>query len=156
MTDREIAGRFNVSIGPHYHALLLGGAAEPVYLPAVEGRRAIIRYTRDYAQSALHEIAHWCLAGRERRRLLDYGYWYVPPPRSDRMQAAFYAVEEQVQALESLLADVCGLKFHISADQIGAESTQFAATVARRAATMVREGVRPRAQQVLAALAQAR
>lgn len=154
--DRDIAGRLNALIGPRYHTLLLGGAPEPLYLPAIGRARAIIRYTRDYAQSVLHEISHWCLAGRARRGLPDYGYWYRPPPRSRAEQAAFFAAEERVQALESLLAHACGLKFHISADQPGTDVHQFAASVAHRAEAMRSEGIRGRAGEVLAVLARMR
>ena len=156
ITDREIAGRVNALIGPRYHTLLLGGAPEPVYLPPIGRARAIIRYTRDHAQSVLHEISHWCLAGRARRRLPDYGYWYVPPPRSGAEQAAFFAAEERVQALESILAYACGLKFHISADQPGTDAQQFAASVAHRAEAMRREGIHGHAGEVLARLARMR
>lgn len=151
-TDREVAGRINATILPRYATLLLGGAPEPVYLPAVGRARAIIRYTHDYAQSVLHEIAHWCLAGRARRLLTDYGYWYVPPPRSSAERAAFFAAEERVQALESILADACQVRFHISVDQPGIDAPEFAQRVAERAAHMRREGIRGRAREVLEAL----
>ncbi|MCZ6710515.1 MAG: elongation factor P hydroxylase [Gammaproteobacteria bacterium] len=151
-TDRQIAGRFNASIGQRYRTLLVGGALEPLYIPSVGRVPAIIHYTRDYAQSVLHEVSHWCLAGNARRRLRDYGYWYVPPPRSDDEQAAFYAVEKYVQALESVLADACGLKFRVSADQIGADVHDFACTVADLAHRIRNQGIRGRAAEVLAAL----
>ena len=99
ITDREIAGRFNALVGHRYRTLLMGGAQEPLYLPRTDRPRAIIRYTRDYAQSVLHEISHWCQAGCERRRLLDYGYWYVSPPRSSSEQAAFFRAEDELIAL---------------------------------------------------------
>ena len=152
ITDREIAGRFNALVGHRYRTLLVGGAQEPLYLPRTDRPRAIIRYTRDYAQSVLHEISHWCLAGCERRRLLDYGYWYVSPPRSSSEQAAFFRAEEQVQALESVLADACGLKFCVSADQIGTDLEEFSERVAARAATIRRHGLHGRAARVLDAL----
>jgi len=157
-SDREIAGRFNAFVGRAHGTLLVGGAAEPLYLPArpADGRsRAIIRYTLDYAQSALHEIAHWCVAGAARRMLADYGYWYVPPPRSAAQQAAFFAAETRAQALESVFADACGLKFQVSVDQTGAigeEVRNFAMLVAEHAERIRREGPRGRAGEVLEAL----
>jgi hypothetical protein len=117
---REIAGRFNARVGRRAGTLLVGGAAEPLYLPAGGRRPAIIRYTRDYARSALHEIAHWCRADPRRRSQVDYGLWYQPPPRPAAMQARFFAAEVPVQALEMLLAEACGLAFHFSADNPGA------------------------------------
>lgn len=151
-TDRQIAGRFNALLGRRYRTLLVGGALEPLYVPPLGHVPAIIHYTRDYAQSVLHEISHWCLAGSARRRLRDYGYWYVPPPRSRRDQATFYAAEERVQALESVLADACGLKFHVSADQIGADTRDFACNVADLAQGIRNRGISGRAGEVLTAL----
>ena len=56
---------------------LVGGADEPLYQPATrEGQYHQVVFRADYFASALHEIAHWCLAGRVRRQQLDYGYWY--------------------------------------------------------------------------------
>ena len=152
ITDRELAGRFNASIGQRYRTLLVGGALEPLYVPRVGRVPAIIHYTRDYAQSVLHEISHWCLAGRARRRLRDYGYWYMPPPRSQAAQAAFFAAEEHVQALESVLATACGLEFHVSADQIGVDAQDFARSVADQACGLRVRGASGRAGEVLSAL----
>jgi hypothetical protein len=118
---RKIAGRFNARFGRRAAALLVGGAAEPLYLPACGRRPALIRYTRDYARSALHEIAHWCLADPQRRHQVDYGLWYRPPPRCAADQRRFYAAEAPVQALEMLLTGACGLAFHFSADNPGAD-----------------------------------
>lgn len=121
LDHRAIAGRFNAGPGRTAATLLVGGAEEPLYLPERGRQPAIIRYTRDYAQSALHEIAHWCLAGRQRRRVVDYGLWYQPPPRSVADQARFYHAEVPVQALEMLLSEACGRAFHFSADNPGAD-----------------------------------
>jgi elongation factor P hydroxylase len=153
ISDRVVAGRINALIVPRYATLLIGGAVEPEYLPSTGRTRAIIRYTRDHAQSALHEIAHWCLAGASRRRLRDYGYWYVPPPRSTAQQAAFFAVEESVQALECLFAEICGLKFHVSADDPDVDAADFSRRVAARAERMRAEGLGSRARAVCAMLA---
>ena len=148
ISDRAIAGRINAYLAPRYATLIVGGAREPLYQPPVGRSRAIIRYTRDYAQSVLHELAHWCLAGAERRLLEDYGYWYQPPPRSAAQQRAFFAVEERVQALECLFAAACGLRFHVSADQPGSEEGAFAAAVHGRAARWRHEGLNGRAAEI--------
>ena len=150
--DREIAGRINVLIGPRYGTLLVGGAPEPEYLPSVGRRRAIIRYTRDHAQSVLHEIAHWCLADPAYRALPDYGLSYVAPPRSAPEQAAFFAAEERVQALESILALACDLNFHVSADQIGEDVRVFEQKVVKRAAAIRQRGLSGCAREVLDAV----
>lgn len=127
MNHREIAGRFNRAFARPADTdevaptRLIGGASEPLYLPAAPGRPAALRYTRDYPQSALHELAHWCLATPARRARVDYGLRYRAPPRSPGQQARFYAAEVPVQALEMLFAHVCGLPFHFSADNPGAD-----------------------------------
>jgi elongation factor P hydroxylase len=118
---RRIAGLFNARIGRPMGTLLIGGATEPLYLPAARRRPALIRYTRDYARSALHEIAHWLLASVRGRRQVDYGMWYQAPPRSDADQARFYAAEVPVQALEMALSHSCGVEFRFSADNPGAD-----------------------------------
>ena len=64
LTDLEIADCFNAGLGRRHRTRLLGGAPEPLFEPARAGGDAVIHYTRDYATSALHELAHWCLAGR--------------------------------------------------------------------------------------------
>lgn len=115
LTDREIAGCFNSGLGRRHRVRLIGGADEPVYLAAADGW-SVIRYTRDYPASVLHELAHWCVAGRERRCVDDYGYWYVPPPRSPAQQSAFERVEIEAQALECRFAAACGLPFLVSVD----------------------------------------
>ncbi|HEX7035980.1 MAG TPA: elongation factor P hydroxylase [Pseudomonadales bacterium] len=119
MAHRWIAGRFNARFGRRAGVLLVGGAAEPLYTPGSGRYPALIRYTHDYARSALHEIAHWLLARPDRRRLVDYGLWYRPPPRSAAEQARFYAAEVPVQALEMLLSEAAGVPFRFSADNPG-------------------------------------
>jgi len=153
--DLSIAGLFNTRLGPRYATLLIGGAEEPLYLPATPTRRrAVLRYTRDYARSALHELAHWSLAGPRRRELVDYGYWYSAPPRSEVEQARFFAAELRVQALESLFCEVCGLPFHVSADNIGVDTSEFAARVEATAQAWADKGVQGLAARTLRLLAQ--
>ena len=118
LSDVQIAGCFNRALGRRHGVRLMGGAAEPLYEPGCAGRPAVIRYTRDYAASALHELAHWCIAGVRRRGLPDYGYWYQPPPRTDTQQSAFFRVELPVQALEARLAFASGLPFRVSVDDL--------------------------------------
>ncbi len=123
LSEKQIAGCFNRGLGTLHQVRLIGGAAEPFYQPAAAGRPAIIRYTRDYAASALHELAHWCIAGADRRRRPDYGYWYRPPPRSISEQAAFFRVEVPVQALEARFCAAAGLPFRVSMDDLAGADT---------------------------------
>ena len=67
---------FAQSLGARYPVRLVGGFEEPLYLPATDDCVAEIRFRSDYPSSALHEVAHWCLAGERRRALEDFGYWY--------------------------------------------------------------------------------
>jgi elongation factor P hydroxylase len=123
LTAAQIADCFNAGLGRRYRVRLLGGAVEPVYEPGSGDEAAVIRYTRDYPASALHELAHWCIAGSRRRALPDYGYWYRPPPRTDAEQAAFFEVELPVQALEARLAMAAGLPFRVSVDDLDRNDT---------------------------------
>ncbi|WP_299591615.1 elongation factor P hydroxylase [uncultured Microbulbifer sp.] len=101
---------------------LQGGQEEPYYRPA--GDRAAawhqVEFTRDYAASALHEAAHWCVAGTARRQQPDYGYWYAPDGRTAEQQAEFERVEVKPQALEWIFSVACGMKFRVSADNLDA------------------------------------
>ena len=102
-----------------WRARLTGGAAEPLYQPAAgEGDYHLLHYRSDYFASALHEVAHWCLAGEARRQLPDFGYWYAPDGRSPAQQRAFESVEYKPQALEWWFSKACGYRFKISIDNL--------------------------------------
>ncbi len=155
MRDDEIARRFNAAFLRSHRTVLIGGGLEPLYLPAEGHRPAVIRYTRDYAQSALHELAHWCLAGSRRRNRLDYGYWYQPPPRSPVQQRRFERVETPVQGLELVMALATGVRFHVSADNHAdphADSAEFRRRIFESAACRLKGGLSPRTLAVLDAL----
>jgi elongation factor P hydroxylase len=143
------------------HATVLeGGGAEPLYLPSPEPGRIPHRivYREDYVASALHEVAHWCIAGSQRRRHEDYGYWYRPDGRDAREQAEFEQVEARPQALEWIFAETCRFAFHLSADNLGSDlgpSEGFEQAVrAARDAYLVR-GLPPRAARFRSALRRA-
>src|SRR5262249_47350411 len=105
----RIAAVFNRQFARSHRTVMVGGSVEPLYLPARGIEPALVTYTRDYPASALHEAAHWCLAGPSRRKLRDYGYWYVPGPRNPAQRRAFFAAEVDVQALEAEFARVAGV-----------------------------------------------
>ncbi len=136
---------FNGLFAERLNTVLRGGADEPLYRP---GEPNVILYREDYFASALHEIAHWCVAGTERRKLVDFGYWYEPDGRSAERQAEFEQVEVKPQALEWVFADACGWDFRLSADNFEAglgPSDEFAAAVSEEKARMAREGLPVRA-----------
>lgn len=142
--ERLFAGCFTAD----QHTLLVGGAEEPLYLPAQDKQPARIIYTRDYFRSALHEIAHWCVAGPGRRQLPDFGYWYAADGRDARQQAEFQQVEIRPQALELLFCAAAGHPFRVSLDNLhgeAGESTGFEQAVLDRARWLVQIGVTGRA-----------
>ncbi len=91
---------------------------EPLYLPAAAGRAARLGYVAGHPRSALHEIAHWCIAGPRRRAREDFGYWYAPDGRDATAQRAFEAAEVLPQALEMLFCGALGLDFEVSLDNL--------------------------------------
>ena len=108
---------FTQSLGAQHPVRLVGGFDEPLYLPATDSRAAEIRFRSDYPSSALHEVAHWCLAGARRRALQDYGYWYEAD-RGAKAQQAFESVEARPQALEWVFSRAVGCAFRVSADNL--------------------------------------
>ncbi|MBC6428417.1 MAG: elongation factor P hydroxylase [Cellvibrionales bacterium] len=141
---------------------LEAGWAEPVYLPATGagpavdagsadgGSGARVCFRADYASSALHEIAHWCIAGAGRRQLRDYGYWYAPDGRSPPQQRAFERVEARPQALEWIFSQAAGVRFHLSVDNLAAGqggNLPFAQAVVAAAHRYLCVGLPPRAER---------
>lgn len=129
IADLDIADIFNTTLGSSYNTVLLGGSDEPFYFPSVEGSKSVILYTRDYVRSALHELAHWSIAGEEGRNLIDYGCEYNPPPRTVTEQQDFFLAELKVQALEKIYCDILHLDFCVSSDAFGFDSTNFSIEV---------------------------
>ncbi|WP_305800643.1 elongation factor P hydroxylase [Photobacterium sp. GJ3] len=113
---------FNRTFLPTYQTELVLGGDEPIYRPAdaAHPHHRVI-FARGYFASALHEIAHWCIAGAERRLLEDYGYWYLPDGRDEQQQAAFEQVEVKPQAVEWLLSASCGFRFQVSCDNLSGD-----------------------------------
>lgn len=108
---------FNDCFADTYNTRLFGGAAEPFYQPAnASGSYHALYYRSDYFASALHEVAHWCIAGAQRRQQADFGYWYTPESRSGDQQYAFERVECKPQALEWFFSRACDYRFQVSAD----------------------------------------
>jgi elongation factor P hydroxylase len=136
---------------------LVIGADEPLYLPQSEtGSLCQVISRLDYFSSALHEISHWCIAGKERRKLIDFGYWYEPDGRSEQQQRAFEQVEVKPQALEWLMTRACGMRFGLSVDNIaqpelGASQT-FMKNVANQACRYIEDGLPERAEHFVEAL----
>lgn len=110
---------FAACFGERYQTTLCGGHDEPFYQPPDGREPARLCYRADYFRSALHEVAHWCVAGVERRRLPDFGYWYEPDGRSAAQQQAFQAAEVRPQAFELVFCAAAGHRFSVSLDNLG-------------------------------------
>lgn len=153
----DLEALFDACFLASHRTVLRGGADEPLYAPsaAPEQEPHRVVYRADYASSALHEVAHWCIAGAARRRQPDYGYWYAPDGRSPEQQSAFERVEVKPQALESIFAEAAGVPFVLSADNLDGDpspSPAFARAVAERRDRYLEEGLPRRAAIFLRAL----
>lgn len=135
MPDHEIVACFAACFGLTCNTVLQGGGDEPVYLPPHAGRSATIIYRLDYSASALHEVAHWSIAGPRRRAQKDFGYPYLAPPRDAVQQALFCALETKTQALEAIFAAAAGVEFTVSTDDLDAHQ----ATAEEQRAAFVRK-----------------
>lgn len=109
---------FQDCFGEQFNTLLVGGKDEPFYRAPRGSEPAEIHYRHDYFRSALHEVAHWCVAGEARRLQDDYGYWYAPDGRDAEQQKAFEQVEVLPQAWELLFCAACGHPFRVSMDNL--------------------------------------
>lgn len=102
-----------------HQTILVKGEHEPIYLPrSAECPYHRIVFAHGYFASALHEIAHWTVAGKRRRELEDFGYWYQPDGRTEEQQRLFEQVEVKPQALEWIYSVASGHPFHFSADNL--------------------------------------
>lgn len=153
MKAARIADLFASCFAASHDTVLVGGAGEPLYEP---GRPARIAYRADYAASALHETAHWLIAGPQRRQLEDYGYWYESE-RDQATQRRFEAAEARPQALEWLLSVSAGIDFRVSCDNFDESMLDrqgFRARVRQEVHGWLQRGLPVRARQFQQALAE--
>ncbi|MDO6568715.1 elongation factor P hydroxylase [Alteromonas sp. 1_MG-2023] len=147
---------FNSTFADFQTQLVLGDD-EPVYLPAsndIPFHRIV--FAHGFFSSALHEVAHWCVAGEKRRLLEDYGYWYCPDGRDAKQQAEFESVEIKPQAIEWAFTEAAGRQFQVSTDNLnGAEPDRqgFTKNVEAQLAWYKKHGFPPRAARFIDALA---
>ena len=143
---------FDQTFSESENTRLIKGTDEPVYLPAddITPYHRVV-FAHGFYASALHEIAHWCIAGKKRRQLEDYGYWYCPDGRDAAQQAEFEKVEIKPQAVEWALSLACGKAFQVSTDNLnGAEPDRhtFTENVRQQLATYMQLGLPPRAKRL--------
>ncbi len=142
-----------------FNTKVVKGDDEPIYIPANEQcpYHQII-FAHGFYASALHEIAHWCLAGPKRRLLEDFGYWYLPDGRNSEQQAKFEQAEIKPQAIEWALSVACGKGFDVSVDNLNGEAEPdrfaFKAKVWQQVQVYLSQGFPPQAQQLIQALAE--
>lgn len=127
MTDHhyeDLIVLFEQCFGHDYNTRLVRGCSEPEYRAAssASSHNQII-FAHGFFRSALHECAHWLIAGMHRRQLDDYGYWYEADGRNRAQQSEFEKVEVMPQALEWILTKACNHSFQVSIDNLGGEST---------------------------------
>ncbi len=108
-----------------YQTVLAHATGDPMYLPkdaATPYHRLL--FAHGFFQSALHEVAHWCIAGPKRRELIDFGYWYKPHGRTKLEQEAFFSAETKPQALEWIFTAATAREFFLSSDNLDEPATE--------------------------------
>ena len=142
---------FNALFEVSEQTILLGHGEEPLYLPSdINSPLHRIIFTRDYFASALHEIAHWCIASDARRQQKDYGYWYFPEGRNAEQQRLFEQAEIKPQALECVFAQSAGSQFRVSQDNLATGygcTESFSKNVAEQVQRYLSEGLPERADR---------
>ncbi len=155
-TLADITHIFDGCFAEEYNTRLIKGGDEPIYLPATEEQpyNAIV-FARGFYSSALHEIAHWLIAGTERRKLEDYGYWYEPDGRSAERQREFEKVEVKPQATEWILAQAAGFRFYASSDNLNGnpgDTAPFKQAVYEQVKRYIENGLPKRTEKLRRAL----
>lgn len=147
---RDLIRLFDQAFAETQNTRLILGEDEPVYLPADEDtpyHRVV--FAHGYFASALHEIAHWCIAGERRRQQIDYGYWYCPDGRDADQQAEFERVEIKPQAIEWAFSVACNKPFRVSTDNLNGaqpDTETFTRNVQQQLHVYQEQGFPPRAQ----------
>jgi len=150
---QDLIDLFNATFSNTYKTVLVKGQHEPIYMPAngVQKLHQIV-FAHGYFASALHEIAHWCLAGEKRRLLEDYGYWYCPDGRNSEQQAEFEKVEIKPQAIEWAFSLAANKPFKVSTDNLNGapvDALAFQQKVGHQAKRYLENGFPARAAQFI-------
>lgn len=152
----DIIALFNGCFLEQYNTRLVKGGEEPIYLPASARQPCHeLHFAHGFYRSALHETAHWLIAGAARREQVDFGYWYEPDGRSAEQQRIFEQVEVKPQAIEWILSDAAGVRFQVSVDNLNGEATDatpFKQAVHRQVLQYIRHGLSERTETLRLAL----
>lgn len=155
---KTIISVFNETFYHEYNTQLVQGDHEPLYLPAdADCCFHQIIFAHGFVRSALHEVAHWLVAGAERRLQEDYGYWYEPDGRNEQQQAEFERVEVLPQAIEWALSVSCGVSFDVSSDNLSGiviNRLAFKKRVHTKVLSLLENGFSARTNQLLSAYQQ--
>lgn len=140
-----------------FNTRLIKGDDEPIYLPADDDMPCNrIVFAHGFYASAMHEISHWCIAGEERRKLVDFGYWYCPDGRDAATQSKFEDMEVKPQALEWLFCVAANFPFNVSCDNLEGDTEPDRVTFQRRVHAQVMHwletGIPSRPARFIAAL----
>ncbi len=147
---QDLIDLFNGCFFTKYNTKLVRGDNEPLYVPADENQpHSSLIFAHGYFASALHECAHWLIAGEERRKLVDFGYWYVPDGRSEDQQTLFQSVEVKPQAMEWILSKAANSPFFVSVDNLNgkeADTQSFKEAVYNQVKVYCEKGLPARAK----------
>lgn len=139
-----------------YNTILVKGDDEPLYVPAGDSQpHNTLIFAHGFFASALHECSHWLIAGGERRKLVDFGYWYEPDGRSEEQQVLFQSVEVKPQAIEWILSQASGYRFRVSVDNLNGAETDaeaFKKSVLHQVVLYCERGLPKRAEVFRSAL----
>lgn len=153
---QDLITLFNDCFFTTHNTLLVKGDDEPLYLPANETRpHNTLIFAHGFFASALHESAHWLIAGENRRKMEDFGYWYVPDGRSAEQQELFQSVEVKPQAMEWILSKAANFRFRVSIDNLNgseADTNAFKQAVHSQVKAYCEKGLPKRAQALYLAL----
>jgi hypothetical protein len=155
---QDLITLFNHCFFEKYNTLLVKGENEPLYLPANETRKhCTLLFAHGYFASALHESSHWLIAGEQRRKLVDFGYWYMPDGRDEAQQALFQNAEVKPQAMEWILSMAAGFRFRVSLDNLNgkeSDATAFKQAVHNQVKIYCEKGLSERAESFRRSLCQ--
>lgn len=155
---QDLISIFNECFLVKYNTQLVKGTDEPLYLPADENQQHnTLIFAHGFFASALHECAHWLIAGENRRKMVDFGYWYVPDGRTASQQELFQSVEVKPQAMEWILSMAANYRFRVSIDNLNgteADTNAFKQAVHQQVRTYCEKGLPTRAEMLRHSLCQ--
>lgn len=154
---QQLIDIFDSCFADDFNTRLISGEDEPIYRPAdADAPYNRIVFAHGFYASALHEISHWCIAGAERRKLVDFGYWYCPDGRDAKTQSQFEDVEVKPQAFDWLFCVAAGFPFNVSCDNLEGDVEPdrivFQRRVHAQVMTYLAEGIPARPARFIAAL----